>query len=137
MDGPTNGNVVTALKHGAHGILQKRMTPALLLKSIRSVSKGEYWIGHDNVIGLVDAIRSAPAPPVEITRTNGCRLTPREMEIVTAIVDGATNKDIARKLSISEQTVKHHLTNIYGKAGVSNRLELALFAMHDATGTFR
>jgi DNA-binding NarL/FixJ family response regulator len=57
-------------------------------------------------------------------------LTPRELEIVSAIIGGYTNKDIAAKFSISEQTVKHHLTNIFDKLGVSNRLELALFAVN-------
>jgi len=57
-------------------------------------------------------------------------LTRREFEILFAVVDGCTNKEIAEKLTISEQTVKHHLTRIFGKVGVSNRLELALFAMN-------
>ena len=52
------------------------------------------------------------------------------MEIVSTIVAGYTNKDVAAKFSISEQTVKHHLTNIFDKLGVSNRLELALFAVN-------
>jgi DNA-binding NarL/FixJ family response regulator len=57
-------------------------------------------------------------------------LTKRELDIVGAIVSGFANKDVARKFSISEDTVKHHLTNIFDKTGVSNRLELALFAVH-------
>ena len=57
-------------------------------------------------------------------------LTPRELEIVGAILGGYSNNDIAAKFSISEKTVKHHLTNIFDKLGVSNRLELALFALH-------
>jgi DNA-binding NarL/FixJ family response regulator len=57
-------------------------------------------------------------------------LTKRELAIVGAIVEGHSNKDIARKFSISEDTVKHHLTNVFDKAGVSSRLELALFAVH-------
>ena len=57
-------------------------------------------------------------------------LTPSEMEVISAIVAGYTNKDIAQKFAISEQTVKHHLTNIFDKVGVSNRLELALFAVN-------
>jgi DNA-binding NarL/FixJ family response regulator len=56
--------------------------------------------------------------------------TPREREIISAIVSGRANKEIAAKLSISEDTVKHHLSNIFDKAGVSNRLELAIWSMN-------
>jgi two-component system nitrate/nitrite response regulator NarL len=57
-------------------------------------------------------------------------ITPRQIVIVTNVVAGLSNKEIAQKLSISEDTVKHHLTNIFDKIGVSTRLELALFATH-------
>src|SRR2546422_1042807 len=57
-------------------------------------------------------------------------LTPRELEIISVILGGYSNNDIAAKFAISEKTVKHHLTNIFDKLGVSNRLELALFALH-------
>jgi two-component system, NarL family, nitrate/nitrite response regulator NarL len=58
------------------------------------------------------------------------RLTRRELEIVAEVAEGCTNKNIADKLSIAEQTVKHHLTSIFQKVGVSNRLELTVFARH-------
>src|ERR1051325_4567386 len=61
-------------------------------------------------------------------------LTPREIEIVGAVVGGASNGNIANSFAISEKTVKHHLTNIFDKLGVSNRLELALFAVHHKIG---
>jgi len=54
----------------------------------------------------------------------------RQSQIVSAVVDAYQNKEIAEKFAISEKTVKHHLTNIFNKVGVSNRLELALFAVH-------
>jgi two-component system nitrate/nitrite response regulator NarL len=56
-------------------------------------------------------------------------LTPREMDIVRAVVAGGTNKGMARRFSLGERTVKHHLTKIFGKVGVGSRLELALFAI--------
>jgi DNA-binding NarL/FixJ family response regulator len=62
-------------------------------------------------------------------------LTDREREIVGVILDGCSNGDIAAKFAISEKTVKHHLTNIFDKVGVSNRLELALFALHHKIDT--
>jgi DNA-binding NarL/FixJ family response regulator len=56
-------------------------------------------------------------------------LTPRELEVVTCIVEGCSNKDIAKQFAISEETVKRHLSNVFDKTGVSTRLELALFAI--------
>jgi len=58
-------------------------------------------------------------------------LTKREMEILATIVAGLSNKEIARKFTLSEDTVKHHLTNIFDKVGVVSRLELALFAINN------
>jgi DNA-binding NarL/FixJ family response regulator len=123
--------VVEALKLGARGVILKDMPTALLFKSIRAVLAGEYWVGRSDVAKLVDSLRAGTGangsdqPPGDIFR-----LSPREMEIVSAIIEGCTNKDIAAKFSLSEQTVKHHLTNIYSKLGVTNRLELAFYAVH-------
>ena len=89
---------------------------------------GEYWIGRNNVNGLVQAIQSAQG--ANETRERPFGLTPREMEVIAAIVDGSSNKDIAQRFAISEQTVKHHLSSIFDKVGVSNRLELALFSVN-------
>jgi two-component system, NarL family, nitrate/nitrite response regulator NarL len=126
----TRSDVLTALRHGARGIVMKGVAPDLLFKSIHAVMKGQYWIEREAVSDLVAALReSAPAvavsPPVR--RFN---LTPRELEIIRAVVDGKGNKEIACRLGVAEPTVKHHLTNIFDKVGVSNRLELALFALH-------
>jgi len=57
-------------------------------------------------------------------------LTPREREIIAVVLEGQSNAEISTKFAISEKTVKHHMTNIFDKIGVSNRLELALFALH-------
>ena len=123
------GRIVECLKLGARGFVLKESTPHVLFKSIRAVSSGEYWIGRAMVADLVNALRPngggghdlQPAP---------FGLTRRELEVVSEVAEGCTNKNIAQKLSIAEQTVKHHLTSIFQKVGVSNRLELAVFAMH-------
>ena len=78
---------------------------------------------------LVAALREMRAG-VEPRRKKHFGLTPREREVVAAVVGGLTNKEIAKKLSVSEDTVKHHVTNIFDRLGVSSRLELALFAIH-------
>jgi DNA-binding NarL/FixJ family response regulator len=121
--------IVEALRLGAHGIVPKHATPELLFKGIRAVAAGEYWIGHENMHALMKSLLAGPAAEIDGTRSRGLRLTPTEQKVVAAIASGQTNKDIARHCSISEQTVKHHLTRIFEKVGVPNRLKLALYAM--------
>lgn len=122
--------IVEALQLGAAGVVLKESATALLLKSIRSVMAGQYWVGHESVSTLVMALRQTGRTAGEAPRPKKFGLTPRELEIVSAIVSGYTNRDIAQRFSISEQTVKRHLTSIFDKLGVSNRLELALFSVN-------
>ncbi|HET9177249.1 MAG TPA: response regulator transcription factor [Terriglobia bacterium] len=122
--------IVDALHHGVRGVVLKESATELLLKSIRCVMDGQYWVGRESVSDLVRIIRDLTAIPEQGTRKRSYNLTPRELDIIAAIVNGYTNKDIAEKFSIAEQTVKHHLGNIFDKLGVSNRLELALFAVN-------
>lgn len=122
--------IVDALHHGVRGVVLKESATELLLKSIRCVMDGQYWVGRESVSDLVRIVRDLTAIPEQGQRKRSYNLTPRELDIISAIVDGFTNKDIAEKFSIAEQTVKHHLGNIFDKLGVSNRLELALFAVN-------
>ena len=120
--------ISAGLQLGAHGVVLKESASEVLFKSIRAVMAGQYWVGGRRVTDLAAALRdlSASHPP---TRKN-FGLTPRELEIIGVILGGYSNHDMATEFSISEKTVKHHLTNIFDKLGVSNRLELALFALH-------
>lgn len=121
--------IVEALQIGARGVVSKESATELLFKSIRTVVSGQYWVGREEVSDLVAALRGLlPTGADERQRSFG--LTRRELEIVAAIVEGCTNRDIAQKFSLSEDTVKHHLTHIFDKLGVSNRLELAMFAVN-------
>lgn len=126
------GQIVQALRLGAYGIILKESTTQRLFDSIRCVMAGQYWVGRESVSDLVKALRSAGGPSDSGTglRSRDFGLTPRELEIVTLVVAGYSNPDIAQRCSISEQTVKHHVSNIFDKLGVSNRLELALFAVN-------
>ena len=110
--------VTRALQLGARGVVLKESPPDVLLRSIRSVCKGQYWVGSDIL---------AQFGQLQNQRTSS--LTTREAEVIAAIRAGNSNKEIATKLSISEETVKRHLSNIYAKMGVSSRLELALLAV--------
>jgi two-component system nitrate/nitrite response regulator NarL len=129
--------IVQALQLGARGIVLKDASTETLFKSIRTVMKGKFWVGEKAVPNLVDVLRTNIAAGGEAAQRAESRetkntfgLTPRELEVVGSIVTGLTNREIAGKFSISEQTVKHHLSNIFDKVGVSNRLELALFAIN-------
>jgi two-component system, NarL family, nitrate/nitrite response regulator NarL len=122
--------LIEAIQLGARGVVLKESATQLLVKAIRSVAAGRYWLGRESVSDVVQTLRDLMRRPEGETRQKNFGLTPRELEILATIVAGYTNKDIAQKFSISEQTVKHHLTNIFDKLGVSNRLELALFAVH-------
>jgi DNA-binding NarL/FixJ family response regulator len=125
-----DSDIVDALQLGARGVVMKSDTCEMLFKSIRTVMAGQYWVGHECAGNVIDQMRDrASAPGPEPARpTFG--LTPRELEVVSTVVGGYPNGDIAQKFSISVKTVEQHLTNIFDKVGVSNRLELALFAVH-------
>jgi two-component system, NarL family, nitrate/nitrite response regulator NarL len=129
-DGADKSHIIEALKLGARGIVEKQTSSQLLLKSIRAVAAGEYWVAHGNMPALIAHLQNPAAADGNGKMIDGHPLTAREVEMVSAIADGLTNKEIAQKFGISEQTVKHHLTSVFEKVGVSNRLELALFAMH-------
>lgn len=120
--------IVKALQLGAAGVVLKTSTPELLFKSVRSVMAGQHWIGRDAVSDLVEALRGYDDAPEPQRPRFG--LTARELEITSAVVSGFSNKEIAKKYGLSEDTVKHHLTKVFDKVGASNRLELALFAVH-------
>ena len=114
---------------GARGIVLKEAPTDILFKSVRSVVDGHFWVGQNPVNSLLEALH----PYVTLADERAKKqfgLTSREIDVVGAVVSGFTNRDIAGKFSISEQTVKHHLRNIFDKLGVSNRLELALFAIN-------
>jgi two-component system nitrate/nitrite response regulator NarL len=122
--------IVRALQLGAYGVILKESTSQRLFDGIRCVMAGQYWVGRESVSDLVRALRTV-APSEGVSRSRELfGLTPRELEIVTLVVAGYSNPDIAQRCSISEQTVKHHVSNIFDKLGVSNRLELALFAVN-------
>jgi DNA-binding NarL/FixJ family response regulator len=93
------------------------------------VLSGDYWIGGERVVNLLKALHELMQQAAAVPERKTYGLTPRELEVVQCIVEGCSNKDIAKQFGISEETVKRHLSNIFDKTGVSTRLELALFAI--------
>jgi DNA-binding NarL/FixJ family response regulator len=122
--------IIQALKLGACGVILKESTTQQLFESIRCVMAGQFWIGNESVSDVVRALRGRSPAEIAGARPRDFGLTPRELEVVGMIIAGYSNPDIAQRCCISEQTVKHHVSNIFNKLGVSNRLELALFAVN-------
>ncbi|MDQ6677119.1 MAG: response regulator transcription factor [Acidobacteriota bacterium] len=124
---------VRAVRLGCRGILNKSSSSDLLIKCVRKVHEGELWLDHVTTARVLQQFTEEQAPfsrPKD-RDTKGAPLSPREREIVVLVTRGFKNKELADKLLISEQTVKNHLHNIFDKLGVSDRLELALYAIHN------
>lgn len=119
--------VMRALQLGARGVIPNDATPEALFNCIHSVGAGHFWMGHERVPEAVVGLRRLETAR---RRSRAFGLTRREIEIIRAVVAGETNKEIAQRSSISENTVKSHVAHIFDKLGASNRLELALFASH-------
>src|SRR5579864_6889772 len=134
---------VQAMKLGTSGIVLKQTATELLIKSIRKVHAGEIWLDSHTTAAVIRqfvANDDAPPPPPQAAPPRDRERSPlsqREREIVALVAQGFKNKEMAEKMFISEQTVKNHLHNIFDKLGVSDRLELALYAIHNNLHTGR
>jgi len=120
--------MIHALRRGARRIVLKTEPTDCLIECIEKVKKGEYWLGKDGLRHLVQAVCSFGDAKHSVKNRFG--LTPREIEMIEAVLEGYSNPEIAANFSLSEQTVKHHLSHIFDKLGVYSRLELALFAVN-------
>ena len=128
---------VEAMKLGCSGVVLRDTPTQLIEKSILKVHAGEIWLDSNTTAAVMRHFAS----PVEFpppAHTNGkaprerSQLSQREREIIILIAQGYKNKEIAEKMFITEQTVKNHLHNVFDKLGVSDRLELALYAIHNS-----
>jgi two-component system, NarL family, nitrate/nitrite response regulator NarL len=134
---------VQAMKLGTSGIVLKQTATDLLIKSIRKVHAGEIWLDSHTTAAVIRQFVAADEPQAPPQNANVQRererspLSQREREIVALVAQGFKNKEMAEKMFISEQTVKNHLHNIFDKLGVSDRLELALYAIHNNLHTGR
>jgi DNA-binding NarL/FixJ family response regulator len=114
------------VRSGAAGVILKTVDPRLFVKCARRVTDGETWIPKKQVATMAKLLEARPANPPRPVDT----LTRREKMIISYLMQGWRNREISTHLSISEQTVKNHLRTIYDKVGVSDRLELVLYAIH-------
>jgi len=126
---------VQAMKLGCSGIVLKQTAPDLIVKSIRKVNSGEIWLDSHTTAAVMRQFSTGQESSGGGQSSGGKNrerspLSTREREIVALVAQGYKNKEMAEKMFISEQTVKNHLHNIFDKLGVSDRLELALYAIH-------
>jgi DNA-binding NarL/FixJ family response regulator len=127
--------LLTAVQLGVRGVILKDSTTEALFDAIVSVLAGQYFLGRALLTDFIETVR----PLIDSSRSQGGKLafglTPREREILSLVSAGCANKEIARQCSVSEETVKHHLTRIFGKLGASNRTELAMLAQRNGLDT--
>ncbi len=116
-----------ALQLGARGILVKKSIRRLL-DCLACVAEGGYWAEEQSFATLADAVAYLIARPERTVVADERHLTTRELQLISLVAIGQTNRQIGATLSIREDTVKRHLANIFRKCGVSNRVELVLFA---------
>jgi DNA-binding NarL/FixJ family response regulator len=128
---------VQAMKLGCSGIVLKQTAADLIVKSIRKVHAGEIWLDSHTTAAVMRQFASPGEAAVAgaVRTRDRSPLSHREREIVALVAQGYKNKEMAEKMFISEQTVKNHLHNIFDKLGVSDRLELALYAIHKGLHT--
>ena len=118
----------TAIRRGAMGIVLKQQAAELLLKAIKKVHDGEVWIDRSMIGSVLSEVRSEHRTDTNPEATKINALTAREREVISLVSEGLKNKVIGERLFISETTVTHHLSSIYAKLGVSDRLELVVYA---------
>jgi two-component system, NarL family, nitrate/nitrite response regulator NarL len=117
------------VEEGIVGVVYKTQSPETLLKAIEKVYAGEVWLERSLIANVLSRLsRKPPENKVDPEAESITRLSEREKEVVRLIGQGFKNKRISSELCISETTVRHHLTSIYSKLGVSDRLELLVYA---------
>jgi two-component system nitrate/nitrite response regulator NarL len=129
---------LAAVAAGASGVVVKEQAPETLLQAIETVHGGESWLGRSLMAAVMgrfsrDLSGEKKDPEAEKIAT----LTPREKEIVTLVSDGFNGEKIAKQLGISEATVRNHLTSILAKLELSNKFELAVYALRHGLGNTR
>jgi len=120
----------SAIVKGARGVLLKGESAKTILKAIEKVHAGEIWASNTMLTRVLNQMNNRKKP-IDLEAEKIADLTQREREIITALLtfEGSTNEEIARQLFVSTSTLKNHLTTIYSKLGVKNRVQLMKYAL--------
>lgn len=115
-----------AIRRGAMGIVLKEHAADQLLKAIEKVNNGEVWIERSMMGSMIQELSKPPMVDPELVKIES--LTEREREVIALVGEGLKNKQVGERLFISETTVTHHLSSVFSKLDVSDRLELIIYA---------
>jgi DNA-binding NarL/FixJ family response regulator len=121
-------HLLTAVQLGVRGLLLKDVTTEVLFEALVAAAAGQYWMDPTLITDLVEGVRPLIGSSTAAGGAHSYGLTTRERQVLTMVAAGYQNKDIARACSVSEQTIKHHVTRMFDKVGASNRVELAMLA---------
>jgi DNA-binding NarL/FixJ family response regulator len=122
-------NTVELYRRGVRGVVSRSISPDLLVKCVRRIAAGETWIDNQSVSWVIDAYRAQAS--LLMNPKSQPRLTQKELAIISCITRGMRNKEVAYQIGTTEQVVKNYLRKIYDKLGVADRLELALYCLHN------
>ncbi len=125
----TEDDTIGYLRHGVRGIISRAISPDLLVRCVRKINQGETWLDNEKVNWVIQAYRTQSA---QLRSANPKSiLNEKELLIVSGVTQGLRNKDIAQQIGTTEQVIKNYLRKIYDKLGLSDRLELALYCLHN------
>lgn len=121
---PDDASLIAAIRAGATSYLQKTAAVAAVLATVRAAARGESALPPDVAARLFNAMREEGrrADPLD-------RLTPRERDVLTALAEGRSNREIARALRIGDETVKTHVSSVLAKLGLADRTPAAIYAL--------
>ena len=125
-------DLMDALRAGASGYLLKNIETDTLIEAIRKAAQGESVVSQQMTAKLIQGVRNPPKQ--EAAAVERDRFSPRERDILASLAQGESNKEIARKLDLAENTVKIHVQNIFKKLNMSSRVQVALYAVENGYG---
>jgi two-component system nitrate/nitrite response regulator NarL len=125
------GQHLRAVEAGARGVVLKEQAPEVLVKAVHAVNSGSSWLGSALSVAAIDKLSRVREnqKDIDAEASKISTLTPREKEVIEIVARGGNGARIAKELRISEATVRHHITSILGKLELSNKLELAVYAL--------
>jgi len=126
---PNEELTLELFRRGAHGIVSREVEPEMLVECLRKVARNEVWLDSKGIQWVLEAYRTQGTRPS--SSRPKVQLTPKESLIVSCVTQGMKNKEIALRVGTTEQVVKNYLRKVYDKLGVADRLELALFCLHN------
>ena len=129
IDSSERDIVIESFRRGAHGVISRDELFETLCECTQAVYQGQIWVRAEELHFLVDALVESTPPRILNAKKDVALLTKQEQGVVRLVAEGLTNRDIARQLSLSENTVRNYMFRIFDKLGMSNRVEVALYAV--------